>query len=113
MIFETLQSQLIRFKFHSFGSKLQKILEFNLLIEHPGRLPSNVHPTRPGDRLRTKSSTSDPVYNHCLAVFMENFADYDNPRQESISETVIVIFGILFMGMCSKKKSDSEYLMII
>ena len=44
---------------------------------------------------------------------MENFADYDNPRQESISETVIVIFGILFMGMCSKKKSDSEYLMII
>ena len=58
-----------------------------------------------GNRLRTKYSTSDPVYNHCLAVFMENFADYDNPRQESISETVIVIFGILFMGMCSKKKT--------
>jgi len=32
MIFEALQSQLIRFKFHSLGSKLQKISEFNLII---------------------------------------------------------------------------------
>lgn len=64
----------------------------------------SIQPVRE-DRLRTRYSTSDPVYNHCLAVFMENFADYDNPRQESISETVIVIFGILFMGWCSKKKT--------
>ena len=45
MIFETLQSQLIRFKFHSLGSKLQKIPEFNLFMSENsllerGQMPS-------------------------------------------------------------------------
>ena len=56
------------------------------------------------DRLRTKYSTSDPVYNHCLAVFIDNLPDMQS-RQESISEMVIISFGILFMGWCSKKKT--------
>ena len=56
------------------------------------------------DSWRTKYSTSDPVYNHCLAVFIENLPDMQ-PRQESISEMVIISFGILFMGWCSKKKT--------
>jgi len=35
MIFETLQSELFRFKFHWLGSKILKILEFNLTIVAP------------------------------------------------------------------------------
>ena len=33
MTFEALQSELVRFKFHSLGSKIQKFPEFNLYID--------------------------------------------------------------------------------
>ena len=58
------------------------------------------------DELRTTKSTSDPVYNHCLALWIENYDENYQSKGESISETVIIIFGILFMGLCSNKNDD-------
>ena len=73
----------------------------------PG-LPTEVHSlvlrTKTWRFLKRTKNSGDPFYNHCLAVFIDTAPIYEQSKSESISETVIIIFGILYMGKCSKKK---------
>ena len=85
MIFEALQSDLLRFKFHSLGSRILKFPEFNLLMEYFRRLNNQNRLSVTDSTMSINSTTSTETPSTVRAVTSGDQEDLSKSQEDLLA----------------------------